>query len=115
MKSKRIGGKIIYNIPVADATEVDSICDDFTEWTSFQEFERSFGMVHTTFEYPITPENWAFASCDCCDGFKKILCEYIVGVALRLKVVAAPAEAKSIPLGQKRKEGLCPIFFCKVE
>jgi hypothetical protein len=33
------------------------------------------------------------------------MCKHVVGIALRLKFCRAPAEAKNIPLGQKRKPG----------
>lgn len=62
-------------------------------------------VVHTKFDYPVTEGNWANAFCVCTDGLKKYLCEHIVGIALRFKVVEAPTEAKSIPIGQKRKRG----------
>lgn len=105
IKSKRHADEITYNIPVGDASEADSICEDSSQWKTFKEFVRSFEMVHTTFNYPLTSANWSLGRCDCEIGFKQYLCEHIVGVALRLKVVEAPAEAKALPLGQKRKRG----------
>ena len=36
---------------------------------------------------------------------KKFICKHIVGIALRLKYVKAPAASKNVPLGQKRKPG----------
>lgn len=62
-------------------------------------------MIHTSFEYPVTAENWIFGNCDCCNGFKLFVCEHMIGIALRLKVASAPPEAKTIPIGQKRKPG----------
>lgn len=96
---RRTANHIIYSL------NGDSIYNDFQKWTEFDHFKRSLSVIHTKFEYPVTPENWAHAICVCPNGFKKYLCEHIVGIALRLNVVAAPAEAKSIPLGQKRKRG----------
>lgn len=96
---RRTANHIIYSI------HGDSIHSDFTKWTNFEHFKRSLDIVHTKFVYPVTGDNWAHASCVCFDGLKKYLCEHIVGISLRLKVITAPPEAKSIPLGQRRKRG----------
>lgn len=105
IKSKRNGNKIIYTIPIEDANKIKSIKENRNEWTTFNEFVGSFGLVHTKFDYPISAENWNFGCCDCAMGFKQFVCEHIVGIALRLKLVEAPIEAKNVPLGQKRKRG----------
>lgn len=96
---RRTATHIIYSI------NADSIYHVSTQWTNFEHYKRSLDVVHTKFEYPVTGGNWANAVCVCSDGLKKYLCEHIVGIALRLKVIVAPPEAKSIPLGQKRKRG----------
>ena len=36
---------------------------------------------------------------------KKFVCKHVVGLAIRLKFVAPPIEAKALPLNQKRKRG----------
>lgn len=105
IKSKRNVNEITYHIPIGDVSNPDQIKENFSQWASFKEFVQSFDMVHTTFDYPVSSENWIFGRCDCSSGFKQYLCEHIVGVALRLKIIEAPAEAKTIPLGQKRKRG----------
>lgn len=61
--------------------------------------------MHTSFDYPITAENWKFGECDCANGLKLFVCEHIIGIALRLKMAEAPAAAKTIRIGQKRKRG----------
>jgi hypothetical protein len=33
------------------------------------------------------------------------MCKHVIGLAIRLKYVVPPLEAKNIPLGQKRKRG----------
>lgn len=105
IKSKRNGNEITYSIPIGDVDKVGSIKEVRSEWTTYNEFVQSFDMVHTKFDYPISATNWNFARCDCVIGFKQYLCEHIVGIALRLKIIEAPAEAKNLPLGQKRKRG----------
>lgn len=105
IKSKRNANEITYNVPVGDDEEMESIIENSSEWTTFKDFVNSFFMVHISFDYPMTRENWMFGRCDCVNGQKKYLCEHIVGIALRLKLVEASAEAKTLPLGQKRKRG----------
>lgn len=105
IRSKRNGNEITYSIPIGDVDKVESIKEVCSEWTTYNEFVQSFDVVHTKFDYPISAQNWNFARCDCVIGFKQYLCEHIVGIALRLKIVEAPAEAKNLPLGQKRKRG----------
>lgn len=61
--------------------------------------------MHTSFDYPITAENWKFGECDCANGLKLFVWEHIIGIALRLKMAEAPAAAKTIRIGQKRKRG----------
>lgn len=87
---------------------VHSADDDIQSesWKSFKEFKDSvFAFVHTSFDYPVTSENWQNGDCDCSDFFKLFLCEHLIGIALRLNVISAPIVAKNIPLGQKRKRG----------
>lgn len=105
--SERNEGKIIYSIPMlSDA--VDG-AENYAKWTAFDEYKReAFAVTHTSFSYPVTSENWLFAECDCSDGFKLFVCQHMVGIALRLKIVTAPSEAKTIPIGQKRKPGRPP-------
>lgn len=102
--SERTEDKIVYSIPMTpDAVDNSG---SFETWTTFAQFKHeAFAFVHTSYDYPVTAENWIHGECDCRDGFKLFVCEHLVGVALRLKVVSAPAEAKSIPIGQKRKPG----------
>lgn len=102
--SARCGNKIVYSIPMTpDAIDGQM---NFNEWETFGDYTReAFSVIHTSFEYPVTADNWIFGNCDCCNGFKLFVCEHMIGIALRLKVASAPAEAKTIPIGQKRKPG----------
>lgn len=76
------------------------------EWETFRDFKRYIcSSVHTTFEHPTTASNWLNGVCDCRAFYKEYLCEHVVGFALRMKLINAPNEAKTIPIGQKRKRG----------
>lgn len=102
--TKRNGDKIIYSIPMS-SDAIDG-SENYANWNTFDAFKHeAFAVVHTTFDYPVTSENWIYSICDCADGFKLFVCEHMVGIALRLKLVFAPSEAKTIPIGQKRKSG----------
>lgn len=105
--SKRSEDKIIYSIPMS--TDAIDGSENYAKWTTFEDFKHeAFAVVHTSYDYPVTAENWIYGDCDCADGFKIFVCEHLVGIALRLKVAFAPVEAKTIPIGQKRKPGRPP-------
>lgn len=96
--------KIIYSIP--NSTDAIDGSENYSNWNTFDDFKyEAFAVTHTTFDYPISSENWIYGVCDCADGFKLFVCEHMVGIALRTKVTFAPPEAKNIPIGEKRKPG----------
>lgn len=98
--SRRRGNTIIYR-----STTLSSI-DDSTNWPDFDSFKaKSFSFYNTSFEYPTKRENWLQSECDCSEYFKLFVCAHIIGIAIRLKCAAPPAEAKTIPIGEKRKRG----------
>lgn len=98
--SRRTGSKMVYRCAKSDNI-VDSIgCDDFD---SFK--KQSFDFHDTIFEHPTRRDNWLRSECDCADYFKLFTCAHIIGIAIRLKCIAPPAEAKSLPIGEKRKRG----------
>lgn len=102
--SVRRGNKIVYSIPVSDDAVDGS--NNFDAWTIFDDYKQeAFAVFHTSFDYPVAAENWVFGDCDCENGFKLFVCEHMIGIALRLKAVTAPIQAKTIPIGQKRKPG----------
>lgn len=95
--------KIIYKI---ESNTSNPIQDSDNQWNTFDEFKKlEFAFVRTKFNFPVTKENWLAGECDCAKYFKVYVCEHLVGIALRLKVVSAPVEAKTLPIGQKRKRG----------
>lgn len=103
VKGSRRSGKVIYSIPVSR----DNSCPtDMELWENFEDFKKNgFAIAKTTYVYPVTSENWILGECDCSNFFKLFVCEHLIGIALRLKVIQAPAEAKTIPIGMKRKRG----------
>lgn len=85
-----------------DETEIDNSM----MWQSFDNFRKIYFMKCTaTFPTPFNRLTWEKGQCDCADFFKKYMCMHIVGIALRMKFVEAPPEAKNVPIGQKRKRG----------
>lgn len=102
--SVRRDNKIVYSIPMSDDAVDGS--QNFNTWATFNDFKReAFAVCHTSFDYPVSSENWVFGDCDCANGFKLFVCEHMIGIALRLKLIMVPPEAKTIPIGQKRKPG----------
>lgn len=68
----------------------------------FETYKRSFRKWTTT----IDKKDVLFGSnCNCPVFDTEYICKHIVGVSIRLKLVTPPAEAKTIPIGQKRKRG----------
>lgn len=43
--------------------------------------------------------------CNCPAYLKEYLCKHIIGLGMRFKLISVPPEAKSVPIGQKRKRG----------
>lgn len=80
--------------------------DDSINWTTFDQFkEKSFAFYDTVFISPVTKDNWMKGICDCKEFFKQYICHHIIGISIRLKILTVPLEAKSIPIGEKRKRG----------
>ena len=52
-----------------------------------------------TKDYPLR------AICSCPVNSKKHMCIHILGLSIQFKYLKAPAVAKSLPIGQKRKQG----------
>lgn len=104
ISTQRSDSHIIYNIQCGN-NAIDNTMNT-AAWKNFKDYrEKGFDFVHTTFEYPITAENWKFGNCDCKNGFKLFICEHMIGIALRSKVAEAPVAAKTLQIGQKRKRG----------
>lgn len=74
-----------------------------TKWNTFNEFKARFQLGWRT--YVQDADSWIHGSCTCPQFMKKYVCKHMVGIALRLKFVKVPLEAKALPLNQKRKRG----------
>lgn len=100
-----LDGTVKYTMLLPIKNESDRWAEN-SVWNTFHEFRRYMNSsVHAIFSDPISAENWMSGVCDCSQFFKKYLCEHIIGIAIRLKLVAVPTEAKNVPIGQKRKRG----------
>lgn len=98
--TRRRGNLIVYRTWLTDTI------DDSTDFVDFDSFKKnSFSFYDTTFVYPVKRDNWLNSECDCCNYFKLFICKHILGIAIRLKCITPPAEAKTVPIGQKRKRG----------
>jgi len=98
--STKRGNKITYLILLGNEN-----FDEPDQWSSFSDYEQSLNTVHTSFKYPVTTANWRQGECDCSGFLKNYVCHHLIGIVLRLKCVNASIEAKTIPIGQKRKRG----------
>lgn len=95
---------IKHTIPlkVIDSDEIG----ETMQWESFDNFRKIyFTKCTATFPTPFNRSTWEKGYCDCSDYFKKYICMHVVGIALRMKYVEAPPEAKNLPIGQKRRRG----------
>lgn len=78
--SRRHGSTIVYRSSTADTVH-DSI-----NWQCFDNFKDvAFNFYDTSFNYPVSRENWLSAECDCGEFFKLYMCRHIIGIALRMK------------------------------
>lgn len=48
---------------------------------------------------------WNECSCTCPSFQKRYICKHVLGIAMKLKLLEPPSEAKSVPIGGKRKRG----------
>ncbi len=77
-------------------------CNILTKWKTFQEFEERFCLGLETF---VQDENqWINGSCSCPPFSRPTFVN--IGLAIRLRFVKPPVEAKALPLTQKRKRGV---------
>lgn len=86
-----------------------------TEWNDFDHFKNvNFSQWQTYLE-----EDWENGRCNCPIFSKVYTCKHVIGIAIRLKFVDPPIEAKAIPIEQKRKPGrprnTRPALQCQVQ
>lgn len=93
--------KKVYLVPSEKMTATN-MTYDYEAWHSFDEFKKkNFAFWKT--ELPSA--GWEQGTCTCPQFFKVYICKHILGLAIRLKLTIPPIEAKSIPIGLKRKRG----------
>jgi hypothetical protein len=98
--------QISYKIPAGDSTEepgeLNDICAE--NWVEFEEFKnKAFSSWITTMS--TSPDEWIKGNCNCPAFFKNMICKHIIGIAIRLKYVKPPPEARNISIQGKRKRG----------
>ena len=72
---------------------------DWRTWSSFQKHQSKLWLV------TLGSETWETSTCTCPIFLKQYKCKHVYGIALHQKLVLVPDEAKSVPIGQKRKRG----------
>lgn len=77
--------------------------NDFLSQDNFDEYKKSFCKWTATIA---KNSNVLYESrCNCPPFAKEYICKHVVGLGIRLKLIAAPPEAKTVAIGQKRKRG----------
>jgi hypothetical protein len=54
---------------------------------------------------PINQKDWRNGRCSCPNFMKEYICKHLIGLAIRLKLVNVPPEAKDVAIGAKKKRG----------
>jgi hypothetical protein len=107
LKSVEMVDSVRYYSPTGDGmavTDAEISTVENHSWKTFDQFKRRAFSVWII-NLPNDGSKWSEGTCTCPKFLKKYMCKHVVGIALRLKFCRAPAEAKNIPLGQKRKPG----------
>jgi len=50
-------------------------------------------------------EKWMDGLCTCPKFLKAYICKHLLGIAIRLKLVCPPLEARNLEIGKKRNRG----------
>ncbi len=106
-RSKKVSPE---QLSVSEATVHESLLQPATGSVSqeyhskmFDEYKRSFLIWTATVAKNANALNES--RCNCPPFAKDYICKHVVGLCIRLKLVSAPPEAKTVPIGQKRKRG----------
>ena len=75
-------------------------CFQRASWESFDEYKESRNSVW----HLVQQEDNSF-SCNCPANMTANICKHSLGMEIRLGISEPPAEAKTVPLGMKRKRG----------
>lgn len=90
-----------YLIPGKDSPKNNQAEKKFKHFDEYKKGYFSFWKV----TLPNNQTDWITGCCDCPDFYRKYVCKHLIGLAIRLKFVMPPLEAKAQPLGLKRKRG----------
>lgn len=69
----------------------------------FEKYKQTF--LQWTVSVSKKPNSINDGRCNCPAFLKEYMCKHVLGISIRMKYVFAPAEAKTVPIGQKRKRG----------
>ncbi|XP_077282967.1 uncharacterized protein LOC143908979 [Arctopsyche grandis] len=98
--------KKIYLIPGDEYKEISQNLLEETE-DNFDGYLKKKGSYYTL-TLPIDNDKWEDGECSCPHFLKTYMCKHLLGVAIRLKFVRPPPEAKNLDIGMKRKRGRPP-------
>ncbi|KAB0790703.1 hypothetical protein PPYR_14849, partial [Photinus pyralis] len=108
MFEEKSNEKTIYYTKSTNATEVlnqeemQTWKNTYLKWECFDDFRKS----QTVLKLACYSENEELVSqCTCSRFLKEYICEHSLGLLVILGKAKVPIEAKSVPLGQKRKRG----------
>jgi hypothetical protein len=103
--SEQTAEGVQYFIPSGSKTEITTeevkIYKEQNQTSFDQLIEEQFGI----WNLHVSQNHSQGTTCSCPHFFKNFTCKHSVGIAIRLGHVKAPAEAKNVPLNQKRKPG----------
>jgi hypothetical protein len=75
----------------------------YRKWSSYNEFkEIQFSVWKNNLKLDSEFES---TSCSCPSFFKHYSCKHVIVLGIRKRILIPPLEAKSIPIGMKRKRG----------
>lgn len=77
--------------------------EEKVESSSWADFEEYATCRRSVWKITIDENNQFF--CNCPEFLKCYVCHHSMGMEIRLEVTNPPAQAKTIPIGQKRKRG----------
>jgi hypothetical protein len=105
--SQGLVNSIVYYCPPNDEVKVTNeeiINTKEKNWRSFEQFKKRAFSVWIV-ELPKEATQWQEGRCTCPSFFKKYICKHIIGLAIRLKYVKPPPNAKDCPINHKRRRG----------
>ena len=71
-------------------------------WKSFDTYAASQNKL---WKVVMAEDDWISSTCTCKAYWKKYVCKHILGLAIRLNKFNVVPEAKTVPIGEKRKRG----------